>query len=143
MSRTRSLKWLLSAVSGLDNNNSKSTSILEHNFTFTADNAVADSITIDASRDVSPVTEDTQRDLVIESSLDYLFVSSTVEQPFQFLKPPQENVSPIILSFSWRDRNTYLSTKMVYSYFPRCTQFFLCKINNFISKGNFIRDLLY
>jgi hypothetical protein len=134
MNTPKSLKYLLAAATGLDKSNSEK-AIQDQSFTFTCDDNIAEDISIDATIDIVPVNEENLDDMYIEASLDYLFVSSPVEQPFTFLKPPQPNISPTILSFSWRDRNNYLSTKMVNEFFSNCTQFFLCRTNNFISKG--------
>ena len=143
-SPSKSLKWFSKLVSQMDRDNTE-TSLDNHHFTFTCADSVASEHTIKASKDIISVPlNEADQILEVKPSLDYLFVSCRAEQPFTFLKPPVPDISPIILTFSWSDRNTYLSTKMVYDFFPQCRQLFLCRVDNFKSKGLFtILSIVY
>jgi hypothetical protein len=122
----------------LDSEN-ESLSFSQQSFCFTAEDDFGQNTVIDAGKDVQRITNETAACISITPTLDYLFLSASLSQPFNFLKPSQAGIEPNKLYFCWKNRNTYLSTKMVYEFFPNCKQIQICTINSNKEKGTLLR----
>jgi hypothetical protein len=135
------LGWFQASIQELQNMNEDDENggnIEDHHFTFTADNTNVQNVVIDASLDVIRINEHNKDALQIEETLDYVFIAAPVYQSIPFLSTSPIGVTPFNLTFSWRQRNTFLSMKMTRSYFPKCLQFHFCTISGNPGKSIFI-----
>ena len=136
MIEKKNLKWFLNLMEMFDVDNA-STSTSLSNYSFALDDTVGLNFQVDGKKHVKKIESSDLSFITITPSIDYLFVSFPVSQPLNFLKEAPDGVEPILLSFSYKDRNTFLSTKMVREYFSDCVQFFLCSVNGMKSKGSY------
>lgn len=135
MTEKKSLKWLLNVMQKFEAENSTNWSSMS-NYSFTTEDELGLSIVVDGKKHVKEIQEADYPSITITPTIDYLFVSFPASQPLNFLRESPAGVEPILLNFNFKDRNTFLSTKMVREYFSNCTQFFLCSVNGNKSKGS-------
>jgi hypothetical protein len=136
-----SLGWYQASIQELEEMNEmegNAGNIDNQHFTFTADNENVQNVVIDASLDVVRLNENNNSALQIEETLDYVFIAAPVRESIPFLSSSPSGVTPFNLTFSWKQRNTFLSMKMTRSYFPKCRQFHFCTINGNIGRNIFI-----